>query len=338
MNIIENLSYLKYFGFDITFWKSLNRIFQNNSSSLSWRIHDINNSKIEKFIVDSCPKTYQKLKNGYYDKEIVDSNQYVNPSISLNNTIWTMWWQGEENAPLVIKECINSMRLYSNNHPVIVLSEQNYKDYIKLPDNILKRFNEGINDNTGLSKCTLDRTKLSNFIRLYVLSNYGGVWADASILFTRKIDDVFFKSEWETLGQDNEWYIGRGKWSTFFMSAHRGNSFCRFCYDMHIEYWEKRKYWINYLMFDHIFDIAYKERVYFKNMVESVTCGNKKCLTINRIYNEKCDVNKLLHFLKTQSFHKLSWKWGIEEKKDLVTKDGKETYLGYLLTNYRISN
>ena len=335
MNLIENLSYLKYFGFSITFWKSVNRIFQGSKNGLSWRIHDINNNIIEKYIIDACPQTYSKLVNGYYDNENVNLNSYINPNITLNNTIWTMWWQGEENAPMVIKECINSMRLHSNGHQVIVLSENNYKDFVNLPDHILDRFMDGSQDKTHLSKCTLTTTELSNLIRLYVLSRYGGVWADASILFTDTIDDIFFDKNWNTLGQDNEWYIGKGKWSTFFMSAHTGNGFCQFCYDMYIEYWETQKYWINYLMFDHIFDIAYKERPCFQKMVDTVSCGNKKCLTVNRLYNKKCNVKEAESLLKNQSFHKLSWKWGITNKNDLITDNGEYTWLGYFLENYK---
>lgn len=335
MNLIENLSYLKYFGFNITFWKSMNRIFQDSKNGLSWRIHDINNNIIEKYIIDACPQTYSKLVNGYYDNENANLDSYINPNITLNNTIWTMWWQGEENAPLVIKECIRSMRLHSNGHPVVVLSEDNYMDYVQLPKNILQCFYDSINDRTSLSKCTLDKTKLSDFIRLYLLSNYGGVWADASILFTNDLDDIFFENNWGTLGQDNKWYIGRGKWSAFFMSSHRGNGFCRFCYDMHVEYWNSERYWVNYLMIDHIFDIAYKERNYFKEMVDRSDCGNKKCLTVNRLYNKKCNVEEAINLMKKQSFHKLSWKWGITNKNDLITDNGEYTWLGYFLENYK---
>lgn len=332
MKFNENLAYLNYFGVEITFWKTLNRLLINSNGKLASLVNDLNNTKIETYIKNVCPKTYQKLQTGLYD---TSKKVSYHSNIKKNNIIWTMWWQGEENAPMVIKECINSMRLHSNGHQVIVLSEKNYKDFVNLPEHILDRFMDGSQDKTHLSKCTLTTTELSNLIRLYVLSRYGGVWADASILFTDTIDDIFFDKNWNTLGQDNEWYIGKGKWSTFFMSAHAGNGFCQFCYDMYIEYWETQKYWINYLMFDHIFDIAYKERPCFQKMVDTVSCGNKKCLTVNRLYNKKCNVKEAESLLKNQSFHKLSWKWGITNKNDLITDNGEYTWLGYFLENYK---
>ena len=60
---------------------------------------------------------------------------------SQSNIIWTIWWQGEDNAPESMKMCFESMRINSNGHPVIVISEQNLSEYIRLPKYILKKCN-----------------------------------------------------------------------------------------------------------------------------------------------------------------------------------------------------
>lgn len=155
--------------------------------------------------------------------------------------------------------------------------------------------------------------------------------------FTKDIDELFFNDEWETLGQDNTWYIGRGRWSTFFMSAKAGNALCKFNYDMHIEYWTNKKYYINYLMTDHMFDIAYKERSKIRDMIDSVHCGNKKCLTINRVYDQPVNRSEAKAFLEEQYLHKLSWKWwgrDSDARPILKTQNGEQTWLGYLLENF----
>ena len=59
------------------------------------------------------------------------------------------------------------------------------------------------------------------------------------------------------------------------MSACAGNGLMRFCYDAHIEYWTKKQYFVNYLMFDHLIDIAYKTEYEFQSMIENTQCGNK---------------------------------------------------------------
>lgn len=313
----------------------LNRLFRSSKSNLAWKVHDINNDKIEGYLKKTCPCTYEKLKKGEYDEPKTLEDTYINSNVKPNDVIWTMWWQGEENAPFLVKECINSMRLHGNGHQVVVLSKNNYKEYVRIPKYIEDRFHESENDNSALKKTVLGNTHLSDIIRTQLLYLYGGIWADATMMFSGSLEEnAFFKDIWCTLGQDNEWYIGKGQWSTFFMGCHAGNGFCKFNHDMLVEYWKFQKYYINYLMMDHIFDIAYKERPCFHKMVENVKCGNQKCLTVNRKYNQKCNIDEADEFFKAQILHKLSWKWGNIDKSDLCTEDGKDTWLGYLLKKY----
>ena len=218
MNLKENISYLKYFGINLTFWKTLNKIIGRDSKckNLAWKIHNVNNDKIEDYLKRVCPETYLKLKQGEYDN--VDEVTVLDETLH-NDVIWTMWWQGEEDAPEIVKMCFKNMRKHSNGHKVIVLDRNNYKNYVKLPEIIEQRFTEGEADKTNLKKITLDQTKISDIIRTYLMYNYGGIWADATIFFSADINDELFKAKWVTLGQDNEWYIGRGRWSTFFMGG-----------------------------------------------------------------------------------------------------------------------
>lgn len=280
-----------------------------------------------------CSETFQRLCQGEYDSIESDREECIRKDIKKNDVIWTMWWQGEKKAPELVRRCIMSMRKYSKGHPVIVIDEHNYMKYVNLPTAVMNRFHEHYDDDSYLKNCTLDITKLSDIIRGYLLSNYGGLWTDATVMFTKEIDDIFFIDRWNTLGQDNIWYIGRGKWSTFFMAACAGNGLCRFNYDMHIEYWSKKNYFINYLMTDHMFDIAYKESQILKKMIDEVKCGNKKCLTVNRLHNEECDTSVADKFFKEQHFHKLSWRWWKNEadsKNALKTDEGKISWLNYL--------
>ena len=194
MNTSENIAYLKYFGLDITFWKTLNRLFCGSTSKLAWKIHDINNEKIEEYLKKTCPCTYEKLKKGEYDEPKTLEDTYINPNVKPNDVIWTMWWQGEENAPFLVKECINSMRLHGNGHQVVVLSKNNYKEYVRIPKYIEDRFHEGENDNSALKKTVLGNTHLSDIIRTQLLYLYGGIWADATMMFSGSLEEnAFFK-------------------------------------------------------------------------------------------------------------------------------------------------
>lgn len=340
MNLKENFAYLGYFGFKLTLSKTVNKLLQQSNGKLAWYIHDKNNQEIENYLKKTCPKTYQKLENGYYDiaeENKLENETFINKEVEKNSVIWVSWWQGEKNAPELIKACIKSIRKHSNGHPVIVIDKDNYQRYIEFPDVVIRRFEEYKKDNSNLQNCTLDITQLSDIMRTYLLYYYGGLWCDATMMFTGDLDENLFTDTWSTLGQDDDWYIGRGKWSSFFMGTKAGNGFIKFNYDMHIEYWKNKKYFVHYLMTDHMFDIAVKEREFLKKISDNVTSGNKKCLTINRLYAVECNRTEAEEFFKTQKYHKLSWRWWGNEagtKYYLIDGQGKQTWLGYLFEKF----
>ena len=341
MTIKENIAYMKHFGINLTFWKTVNQILRSVSKgSIAWKIHDINNEKIEKFICEKCTRTMKSALSDEFVDDKTNINEMPNSirrDIQINKTIWIMWWQGEKNAPPIVRACIESVRKNSNGHPVVIIDESNYKKYISIPDYILNRYEEGKKDKTKLKDTVLSITHFSDIIRSLLLYQYGGIWVDATIFFTDIIPENYFTNELTTLGEDNEWFIGRGKWSIWFIGCQAGNMLMKFIYQMHAEYLENEKYWVNYLMVYSIMDIAYKKIPTLRKLLEVETHGNNKALTINRLYNEEVDASKIEEFLKHQCIHKLSWKWcnnDINIPLNIKTENGKLTYLGYMYEKY----
>ena len=82
------------------------------------------------------------------------SNQTENSGV-----IWTMWWQGEQNLPEVVRMCIASIKHHKGSHPLKIITKYNYNDYIKLPDYILEKVNSG----------AITLTHFSDIVRFYLL-------------------------------------------------------------------------------------------------------------------------------------------------------------------------
>ena len=57
--------------------------------------------------------------------------------------IWTLWWQGEDHAPEIVKICHNQLKKNANGAKVIIITKDNYKDYIELPPYILEKREKG---------------------------------------------------------------------------------------------------------------------------------------------------------------------------------------------------
>lgn len=87
-----------------------------------------------------------------------------------------LWYQGLDKAPLVVKKCVESWIRENPDWDVVVLDADSVTKHV-IPDLPQEK----------LAK--LDLTKQSNLIRLQLLSEYGGVWADATVLCLRPLDE-----------------------------------------------------------------------------------------------------------------------------------------------------
>jgi hypothetical protein len=330
MTIKENFAYLKYFGPKLTFLKSIKKLAGNHRNAMTWKLRTMNNSAIEKYLKQVCSSTYHDFLSGQL--HLPKQYEIINKNIKENNAIWTMWWDGEDNAPEIMKLCIASMRKFSAGHPVIVIDKWNYMNYVFVPDHFIKGINQKSTNKETLSKYVLGPIHLSDYIRCMLLHQYGGLWADGTVLFTDVLSDTIFTDRWNTLGEDNSWFIGGGRWSAFFMSCHKGELLPLFEALMLKEYFDKKRYFVHYLMPYHIVDILYNESSDVKEMIDSVKTENKKCLDIHRKYNQEVDKPAIDKFLSEQKFHKLSHKW----KDAKISRTGnddfsKVTWLEYVL-------
>ena len=90
--------------------------------------------------------------------------------------IFVLWFQGEENAPKVVKACIESIRERYKDR-VVLLTSDNLDQYVKLPDYIVELWKNG----------EMISAHYSDIVRMELLKNYGGYWIDATALMTGEI-------------------------------------------------------------------------------------------------------------------------------------------------------
>ena len=89
--------------------------------------------------------------------------------------IWQLWFQGEDNAPEIIKVCFASVKKHAKNRKVIVLDDETWRQYISLPEYIVEKYNDK----------TIGPAHMSDVIRVCLLEKYGGTWIDATILLSK---------------------------------------------------------------------------------------------------------------------------------------------------------
>ena len=89
--------------------------------------------------------------------------------------IWMLWFQGLSEAPFLVRKCIDSWVKENPSWEVVILDESTFREYVALdlPENVL---------------ANLSLNHKSNLVRLNLLSNYGGVWADATTFCMKPLD------------------------------------------------------------------------------------------------------------------------------------------------------
>ena len=105
-----------------------------------------------------------------------------------SDKVWVCWLQGIENAPLIVKRCYQSVVENLYKHEVVLITEENLSQYVRLPNYIIKKWKSGI----------ITNTHFTDMVRLELLVNYGGLWLDATVFCSDIEDNIpeyFFWSE-----------------------------------------------------------------------------------------------------------------------------------------------
>ena len=236
------------------------------------------------------------------------SAEILNQRSDLNSPsgapIWFCWLQGMENAPELVKVCLESLRA-SIREDVIVLDAQNYTDYVTLPEYVTRKYKKGI----------IPPALFSDMLRLELLIKYGGTWIDSTVWTSPKVgakDSKCWKA-WQKI-QESELFIYRyfnreGRvegMSNWFIHAEAGNALLKDVRDMLYAYWHDYNCTVEYYIF-HLFFSHVAKR--YPEMIRKMPKGNSYHALwlrdhIDRPFDEKWWENLTANV----PFHKLNYR------------------------------
>lgn len=252
-----------------------------------------------------------------YDPNAVIENSYP-------NKIWTSWWQGEDCAPELVKVCIESQRkaFASLGTEVIVLTKDNWNQYIDLPQHIMDKLESG--------RITI--THFSDILRAELLKRYGGLWIDATVFCTKPIDtSVLNEGLFTVKCHDSSEFLTLQRWSGFLFGDRENSKLFTFMAEAFSYYWQRKDALVAYLLIDYIIAIAYAHFSDVREQIDDIPTSNKNLWCMLRRLNqpyEKAEWDKMIF---ETTFLKLSYKAefnGGELYK--TTGDGQLTNWGYI--------
>lgn len=216
-----------------------------------------------------------------------------------NSNIWVLWLQGEDNMPELVKVCLESIKENAGYHKVVVLSNSNLNEYIQLPGRITTLYKEG----------KISNAHYSDIIRMALLSQYGGIWIDATILLTSNLDNIISGIDLFTIKNKPKGNnISDRRWTGFFIAAKPNNPLPVIVNRIFNRYWEKEDVLIDYFFIDYAIDLAYKYNATVKKQIDSIQENNPQIYNLLPLLPQRYNSNSFNALTKDTSIFKLSWK------------------------------
>ena len=243
--------------------------------------------------------------------KILKSYQYSDSKELISNDIWVCWFQGLDNAPNIVKKCIDSIYRYNPERVIHLITDENLNDYLDLPDFIVAKRKKGI----------ISDAHFSDIIRTELLIKYGGMWVDATTYLTGKIPEVYFEKKIFMFKDTNpdDVCITYNSW---FIISQKNNKMLLELRNLLYWYWKKYNYCKDYFLW-HIFLTIICE--FDSTLSEDIfTVTDYMPHMLQSCFNQEFS-NDYWNYLKSVSpVNKLTYKY------DKVINN---TYLDYLLKN-----
>jgi hypothetical protein len=298
---------LFHYGFSVAFWD----ILESQKKRIIFFSEKINENKHASILRWLTNRFYYQILD--FRNRLTDTNSSIG---YIPRQIWICWWDGIDKMPLIVKACYNSVLKYSNGFNVILITKFNFKDFIIIPDNILKKMNMG--------KITV--THFSDILRMSLLSEYGGLWLDATVLVTGNIElreCAFFTIKRELGGDD----VPKRRWTGNCIGGTRNNPLFLFVREFLLEYWKYCDELIDYFLIDYSIMIGYSSIPQIREIIDKTPLCSQEYYILQDNLMTKFSSEYYTNFTKNTIFHKLTWK----EKIPIMTVDNEFTMYGYIL-------
>lgn len=206
--------------------------------------------------------------------------------------------QGEENAPAISKVCLKSLKFFYPDYKINVVSLRNISDYVSFPQHIVEKFNAG----------KISPTHFSDLLRLELLINYGGIWADSCVFCTGR-ENNYLKEPlfiFQGIWKNQPAHLG----SNWFIVSEKNNPILQTTRDLLYQYWQDHDS-VNQPGFYFIFHCAFhlaaeKYQSEFDKMPRFPnTPPHILQFEFFKPYNE----TRFEQIKQMSHFHKLTWKY-----------------------------
>lgn len=285
---------------------------------LCWRLHIVNMSTVYHEKKDEWILEYLYNKLGLLIEKYKEDTD-----IGIKEThppIWICWWSGEDEAPAIVKQCIKSIRKNAGSHPVYLITEKNYIEYIDIPPYILNKIMSG----------TMCIAHFTDYLRVSLIEKYGGLWLDATIFCSNQIPEECFEASFYTCKSHpvKSRYISQFRWTSFCLGGWKNHVFYRFFKEALEKYWRDEDVSIDYLLFDYIIETAYRHLPTLRQCMDELMPNNPHRDDLQAAMNSSLSAEHWSNIINNDTvLYKLSWRETYSHK----AVNGEQSIYDYFL-------
>lgn len=252
---------------------------------------------------------------------IINCYNIINIYIMIKK-LFILWFQGFNNAPHIIKKCVNSWKYYNPDWEIILIDNNNIKTYI---NTYIDKYNYFCN--LKIQKC-----HLSDIVRMMLLKIYGGLWVDSTVFCNKPLSKWLPKYIKE--GFFAFYKPGKDRLiSNWFLYSANNNYIIDKWHDKTIKYYTNHKKAETYFIHHILFGNLYNTDKNFKNIFDKVP---KFPASKPHILQKHGLLNELTLNIKEQIDNKHIPLFKLTYKINYISSNN--TILGYLFQNNNNNN
>lgn len=261
---------------------------------------------------------FEKVFHDFVVSYEFDDNSLLRES-KYRDKIWVCWWQGLDQAPEIVQRCIASIRKNAGKYEVVVLDDFNYKQYVHIPKWMEKKKDAGI----------ITKTHFSDFLRLELLAEHGGIWLDATF-FTKNFDvaKIMELPVWSIKRPDyGHLSVACGYFANYsFGCNYENRKAFGIIRDYLLEYWKNNSRMVDYLFLDYLIELAIQHDDYLSSVFANIPDNNPACDELVKVLGKPYDEVLWKKLCQDTQLFKLSWK-----QQFPLTKGGQKTFYSMLI-------
>jgi len=220
------------------FWQGVNNLIK---IFLEVFIFD---KKIRRILKGNWAKFYlRKYVRGKY-------KNYTPPQPSLlsegDTVIWQYWESKDGTVPPLVQACLNSVERYRGKFNRILLTPQNVKDYVDIPEIFWDLKEKGI----------IKTAFFSDILRTCLLIQHGGIWIDSTVLLTEELPSYITNADLFVFQNDLKIDLDGLNMASYFIASKKDNKILKETLSALIQYWKENRFLVNYFTFLHTFTMV----------------------------------------------------------------------------------